>query len=90
MGNIINSDERDLLKQVTIKDNEEEFNLPTKNRVGRPRVCWILETAKLAWERWSKEENNNAHPNAITTAREFDPNDKQMVKELISLGKRRA
>ena len=90
LGHIINSDERDLLKQVTIKDNEEEFNLPTKNRVGRPRVCWILETAKLAWERWSKEEINNAHPNAITTAREFDPNDKQMVKELISLGKTRA
>ena len=89
MQSIINSDADNLLKKVTLKDNEEELNLPSKNRVGRPRVCWILETAKLAWKKWSEEENNNSHATAATAVREFDPDNKLIVKELISLGKKR-
>ena len=86
---IINGDEDNLMKKVTLKINEEEFNLPAKNRVGRPRICWILETAKLAWEKWNEEENQNSHPAGDASTREFDPDDRLMVKELIELGKRR-
>ena len=89
LQDIINSGDENLLKQVTIKSNEEEFNLPTKNRVGRPRVSWILETAKLAWERWSKEENPNPSQVVEGGRREFDADDKEMMKELINMGKAR-
>ena len=87
---IMNSGEEHLLKQVTLKSNEEEFNLPAKNRVGRPRVSWILETAKLAWERWSKEGDENPNQAVEGRVREFEADSKDMIKELINMGKSRS
>ena len=81
LHSIINSEEGNLLKQVAVKKGEEDFNLPGKKRVGRPRINWILETAKLAWARWKKEAGEEL------VAREFDLSDKNMMKDLINLAK---
>ena len=89
---IINSEKDDLLRQITLRENEEEFNLPEKNRVGRPRICWILETAKLAWEKWSFEKDRGdrgTDQGDIDIVEEFDPSNKEMVRTLIEMVKRR-
>ena len=86
--NITSSSDRNLLRKVTLEEGEEDFALPKKLRVGRPRVNWIIETAKLAWKEWKghSEAEGQERGGAVE---EFDYENKEMVKHLLNLAKAR-
>ena len=51
LGKIMQDNPESLLHRVTIQGGKQELNLPSKLRVGRPRTCWLIETAKEAWQK---------------------------------------
>ena len=74
---ILTADSENLLKQVTLNSEGDAFNLPQKLRVGRPRVNWVIQTAKMAWRRWGGQSSE--------AEREFDHEKTEMVKRLVQL-----
>ena len=83
---ILKADGEDMLRKVTIKQREDEFVLPAKMRVGRPRTSWIIETAKAAWKEWKAHRDSTSNEGQQDDT-EFKHDDRAMVKELVRLAK---
>ena len=49
------AEDGDILRRVTVKDDNQSLRLPQTMRVGRPKHSWLLTTAQEAWRQWRPE-----------------------------------
>ena len=74
---IMRDNPESLLHRVTIQRDNQELNLPSKLRVGRPRACWLLMTAEEVWKALGKTQGSETQGTA------FNHKDKEIMKKLI-------
>ena len=85
LSHILAAEDDNLLKQVTVNKAEDALVLPPKMRVGRPRVSWLLETAKLAWREWGETDGTGGR----VGENEFERESQEKVKTLVRIAKNR-
>ena len=76
-GEILRRPENDPVRETILKG--EMWNLPEIQRVGRPRVNWIIETAKNVWA-----ERELFHSLKGRAKCEFDPKNQIHIETIVS------
>ena len=89
LEDIICKDHRDTMGRITMMCQKDEFKLPAKLRVGRPRTNWIIETAGAAWEEWKLGAKEDRTAVESTEQKKFTIRSSESVKTLIDAARAR-